>query len=990
MNTTAFETEYKKLNPLQKEAVDTIDGPVMVVAGPGTGKTQILSLRIGNILLKTEVKADSILCLTFTNSAVKAMRERLRAYIGSEAGKVHISTFHSFGLEILEKFYEVLGLQEAPKLMDEKDTIVLFDEILEQNDWTYIRPRSDSARYFRDLKSLISLLKRERVTPENFGKEIEKEIKYIKTDKESISTRGESKGKLKKDAEKKIEGLGRTLEAMKFYELYEEEKKKRNLFDYDDILESLNRIVDESEDAKSYIQENFLYVLIDEHQDSSGVQNVFLEKVWGDVEKPDIFVVGDDRQLIYGFGGASLEYFKHFENAFGKAKLITLLENYRSTQRILDSSHDLLESALSKGKLKSQSKDDHPIRLVEAYYPRDEIIAAGLEIKERIEKGENPNDMAILVPKNRQVRSALTILKEMGIPVSGGDMVSLFETQAALSLIRVLKVMANPADSVPLAASFFDKYSLIPPLKAHTFIRSQNMREFSLITLEAERNNLFDAANEVNIWINKLKSWLEHSNEPLYFFLQKVGTEYLLDSALNHEDLIQRIEVVRTMLHLALMQGEKNPQITLADFLNFLDRLQNYGEDVPIAVFSADDGVKVLTLHGSKGLEFDYVWIAHMDERSFASGRISGFSLPESIKQRIEEKDEEVLKRQLYVAITRAKRFCSISYSLKSFAGGAQELAHIIADLSGNFEKRNAEDTEKIILKNNPKAYIAGGEKRKADEFGVKELVKAVKKDYQNRTVSVSLLNNFFECTWKWYFRNLLQLPEPKTESLEFGNIIHGSIDAVLKLDKKPTNKDLDAAVTTQVHRSQFGNARKQEELKKLALTVVSNWVDARFSDIAKKRENEKSVSVKDERFPHLSIYGKIDLIEKLDEDTIRVTDFKTGNGRKKSEIEKIDEEGRMGGYMRQLAMYSYLIKQSPSWKVDVQESRLEFVEAKNSDEAFYNTTITDEQIDLLIKDIKDYERLIQSGEWIDRPCQYNSYGKNSECPYCIMGEIYK
>ena len=155
------------------------------------------------------------------------------------------------------------------------------------------------------------------------------------------------------------------------------------LLDYDDVLEYLIKIVETSEEARDEIREKYLYVLVDEHQDSSGVQNEFLQKVWGDVEKPNIFVVGDDRQLIYGFGGASLAYFEGFKNTFGKAKLITLLENYRSTQVILDSAHTLLQSSLSPAKLVSHSKDSFPLRLVEADYPRDEIIACVLDIKEK-------------------------------------------------------------------------------------------------------------------------------------------------------------------------------------------------------------------------------------------------------------------------------------------------------------------------------------------------------------------------------------------------------------------------------------------------------------------------------------------------------------------------------------------------------------------------------------------------------------------------------
>ncbi len=649
--TQEFKSEYEKLNKAQKDAVTTTEGPVMVVAGPGTGKTQVLALRIGHILAETDSTSDSILCLTFTNSAVKAMRERLRKYIGGEASKVKVATFHGFGMEMLEKYHSVLGLDREPNLMDDKDTIALCDEILHTQEWTYIRPRADTSRYFRDLKSLISILKRERTTPEGFEKDINSEIENLKMDPENISSRGASKGQLKKDIEKKIEGLERTREAVKFYRLYEDKKIERNLFDYDDILESLIAIVEESDEARDFVKETYLYVLIDEHQDSSGVQNEFLQKVWGDVEKPNIFVVGDDRQLIYGFGGASLEYFENFKNTFGKAKLITLSENYRSTQKILEFSHALLQSSITKEKLISNHEEDHALRLVEAYYPRDEIISAGLEIKERIKKGADANEIVILVPKNRQVRSAVTILRDMGVPTAGGDMMNFFDSKEAVSFVRVLKIIANPNDGVALGASFFDELSGITPIKAHEFIKGNKMREFSLINVAEEKNTLFDEGSEVNVWLGKLKGWLLVSNEPIYEFVQRVGTEFLLNTAKNHEELVLRIEIVRTVLHLVLMQMEKparpnghsggNPRVKLAEFLEFLDRVEEYGEPISLAVFGANEGVKVLTLHGSKGLEFDYVWIAHMDERSFSGGRVGGFAMPEKILESVEEKDEE-------------------------------------------------------------------------------------------------------------------------------------------------------------------------------------------------------------------------------------------------------------------------------------------------------------------------------------------------------------
>ncbi|OGI95339.1 hypothetical protein A2917_02115 [Candidatus Nomurabacteria bacterium RIFCSPLOWO2_01_FULL_42_17] len=969
-----FKEEYEKLNKAQKEAVDTIDGPVMVVAGPGTGKTQILALRVANILTKTDNKADSILCLTFTNSGVKAMRERLRDYIGIEASKVHISTFHSFGMDILEKYFRVLDLPEMPKLMDEADAVALSDAILQDNEWEYIRPKSDTSRYFNDLKGLISLLKRERLVPEAFEDLSKKEIKNLESDPENVSSRGATKGELKKDIQKKIEGLERTREAIKFYEFYEEVKKEKNFIDYDDVLENLVKIIEISEEASFDLKEKYQYVLIDEHQDSSGVQNEFLEKVWQGEEKPNIFVVGDDRQLIYGFGGASISYFENFKNAFGKAKLISLEENYRSTKGILDLSHSLLQSSLTEGKLKSNLKENIPLRLVEASYPRDEIIACALEIREKIKNKEDVNEMAILVPKNRQARSAIAILRDMGILVAGGDKINFFDSAEAQAFLQVLKIIAYPADGVAISGSFFNKFSGIPPLEAHKFIKENYMREFSILNIKEDKQTLFKNENLVKIWIEKLKSWIQKSADlNVYSLLQNVGSELLLDTARNHADLVVRVEVVRTLLHLALSQIEKNPKIALREFLIFIDRLETYGEHIPLAVFSADEGVKVLTLHGSKGLEFDYVWIAHMDEKSLGSGRHGGFTLPEVLAEKVEQKDTEVLKRQLYVAITRAKRFCTLSYALHSYTGGDLELASIVADLGEHFEKQTADETEKIILKTSAKAYVLTSDiKKNVKNTGLPELIKLVAKDYEDRKVSVSLLNNFFECPWKWYFRNLLQLPEAKSESLEHGNAVHSAIDKILKLKKAPNSKDLEELTSGD----------------KGVLKIVSRWVKSRLSKIEQKYENEKSISTKDHRFPHLNIYGKIDLVEYFSKDELRVTDFKTGSVRKKGDIEKIDEEGRLSSYLRQLAMYSYLLQNNS--KINVRESRLEFIEAKDEKESIYDRVITDSEISLLVKDILDYDNLIKKGQWLNRPCNYNSYGKNTECEYCKMAEIYK
>ncbi len=977
MTSKKFEEEYKKLNKAQKEAVDTIEGPVMVIAGPGTGKTQILALRIGNILKKTDIGADSILCLTFTNSAVSAMRERLYKYIGAEASRVHVSTFHKFSGEIIEKFHSALHFDMVPKVLEDSESVSICDQILRENEWKYLRPRGDIGRHFKELKSLISLLKRERMSPEEFKDEIEKEISHLKKDPESISTRGESKGNLKKDILNKIESLEKTREIVDFYRLYEEKKREEDLLDYDDEIKYALEIVEKSEEARAEIQINYQYVLIDEHQDSSGAQNALLKAIWAGGEKPNIFAVGDDRQLIYAFGGAKMSHFEDFQTMFGKTRTIFLTDNYRSTQSILDTADALLSSSFSDKKLVAIIKEKHNLKLVECDYPRDEIIACGLDMKEKIKKEKvDPRDCAILVPKNKQVISAIKVLEDLGFEVASRENLSLFETPEFQSIFRVLKICTDSNDFVSLSESILDPIAGIPVMVAHGYLYKRRDRETGLLESLSAQRDLFKEHKEVKDWFLKLESFvLEASVLDIYSLIQKIGDEMLLKTADRHGELLRRVEIVRSLLHLALSFSEKNKN-SLADFIFFVERLQKYGEDIPLAVFKTDEGMKVLTLHGSKGLEFDFVWIAHMDEDSLMKGKRRNFKLPESVEEKIEEKDELAAKRELYVAITRAKRFCALSYSRFSYNGRDQEEAKILANLeikTESFEKIAFKETEEKILAHDPKIYVLSQKIKKKEET-LPELLKMVSKEYAEANVSVSLLNNFFECPRKWYFRNLLKLPEPKSDSLQFGTRVHSVIDKILKSGKTPDEKEV----------------LKFSEGDESAAKIILRWVKNSLPKISGKRENEKSVSFRSKEFPHLNIYGKVDLVEDLGSGSTRVTDFKTGGARKKSEIEKIDEEGRMSNYMRQLAMYSYLLEENTKYK-EVVESKLEFVEAGKENEYSYTTHITEEKIKLLKKDIADYDRLVKTGEWWQRPCNYNSYGKNTECEYCkMMAEIYK
>ncbi len=973
-----FEEAYAKLNNAQKEAVDTIEGPVMVIAGPGTGKTQVLALRIANILQKTDTPADGILCLTFTNSGVRAMRERLLQLIGPDGSRVTISTFHSFASSVLDEFYEALALPEPPKLIDEKDTVILCDELLETHDWEYLRPRSGGAHNFKDLKALISLAKRERMSPTDLKTIINQEIQAIQNNPEHISSRGATKGELKKDAEEKITRLTRTHEAAKFYALYEETKRARGLVDYDDILEYLVRLVEVSSEARDSIRERYLYILVDEHQDSSGVQNEFLAKVWGTTEKPNLFVVGDDRQLIYGFGGASLSHFENFRDTFSGAKVIPLIENYRSTEAILTTADHILQSSIVKAKLQSKRADSTPINLVEAAFPRDEILAAGLAIKKKIKEGVLPEQCALLVPKNTQVRSALPILSDLGLPVAVGSSMYFFAMDDTRSLLTLLRVIANPYDTMRVAKLLLDPISGVPVLLAHKFLKEHSY------TLSVEK--LSEGDEEIKLLGDQLLELITTPKD-LYSFIQIVGEKFFFAQESDHQTFIQKIEIIRTMLHLVLARMEKNPRIELSEFLEFVERLESYGEDIPLAVFSAQTGVRVMTLHASKGLEFDFVWIAHLDEASLMKGKRMGFTLPEALSEKVSKKDELTARRELYVALTRAKHFATLSYARRNYTGGGQELAKIIAMLpEGALEKSSAEETEKEILAHDPKAYVAS-EPIIAKEDTLGAIKDFVRMESSSMKLAVTHLNNFFSCPWMWYFRNFLRVPEAKSESLDFGNLVHACINRYFK-DRSLIGR-IPSLIDEELEKMKLYDPRAIVRFKKDAERWLPLLLEHECRDVGEYAKSEVPLSYRNSGLPNLEITGKIDLVESLDDETLYVTDFKTGKAYSARDIEKRDEEGRLSDKLRQLAMYAYLIMHQKEEKI-ISNSRLLFIETDTNDKnRTYETTIGEDELALLQKDLHDFAQSLESGEWINRTCYNKRFGQK-ECEYCKLRELIK
>ncbi|MEL6803886.1 MAG: ATP-dependent helicase, partial [Bacteroidota bacterium] len=416
----AFLDAYQRLNTEQKLAVDTIDGPVMVIAGPGTGKTQILTLRIAKILLETDTAPESILALTFTESGARAMRERLRTYVGALAYRLPIYTFHGFAETVIKQYPDAYPHIIGGRAATDLERITIIEQILEDAHFTVLRPRGNPAYYVNPILGELSALKRENITLEVLRDAIvREEVALTKIPK--IHEKGAHKGKVRSEYQKAEKNLVRNQELVHVYELYQAMLRSEQLYDYDDMMTETVAVLESDESVLRDLQESYQYLLADEHQDVNGAQNRILDLLANYHDTPNIFVVGDEKQAIFRFQGASIQNFLFFEDRFSGTHTITLETNYRSGQTILDAAQDVI--AVEDGPLLALRQ---PLvaatvesgvvseRAFSHQAVEDESLVAA--IKALVGEGVSPDEIAVIVRTNREVEALSTRLRAANVP----------------------------------------------------------------------------------------------------------------------------------------------------------------------------------------------------------------------------------------------------------------------------------------------------------------------------------------------------------------------------------------------------------------------------------------------------------------------------------------------------------------------------------------------------------------------------------------------
>ncbi len=916
MATKEFDEAYGRLNKAQKEAVDTIDGPVMVIAGPGTGKTNILTLRIANIIKQTDTPPNGILALTFSDSGQKAMRLKLREIVGKRADEVGVFTFHGFAAAIIAEFQDHFPHLSRTKQMTEIEAESFVREILRDNKFAKLRPIGELDFYVDKSIRAISDAGKDAWTPEIVKKYAEERIDLINHDESFISSRGATKGKLKAEALKEIEKCERTILFAEVYELYEKKKQAEKRIDFDDLIFELLSALNHDELLLRLIQEKYLYILVDEHQDTNDSQNQIIKKIADFFDNPNLFVVGDEKQAIYRFQGASVQNFLQFQNIWPAMKVISLEENYRSPQGILDASFSMVENNYGEGehtnlriKLKSAKSDEpEPVTVVKAGNTEagEEYLVS--EINEIVAKDKKAT-VAVIVRKNREVAKILALLEMSGISVSAERGIDIFAHPIGRLYFYLLDFLADSSKVESLAQTLV--YGLWNLNLADSTGLIKKIRSGNLGELEKDLPGLLELKKEIT---------KAGAIEYLILIGQISGFTKLVSGSPVSTEVWRSIVAMAS--DLAENKMIQDPRELIAELLSYQKTAEK--KNLKIYAGTSNAQVRIMTAHGSKGLEYDYVFLPYCTEESWMSkNRGSYFVFPREKETGDEIRDA---RRLFYVALTRAKKQVTLISEAVDGLGKVLTPLRFISELDQeNIARVELPASLGAKIKESP---VSSEIKRRL------EFVEYAKNSLLNNGLSVTALNHFCQCPSQFLFKSILKLPEPPAGSAEKGNAMHEALASVWALvDKNENNiaETIEQVVRNYFYRSLLPAHEKATIVDKLLLDApkVASALSSHFQQSGKvwaeKWTETYLTGNYDGKSVEIRLHGKLDAVIEMPAKVL-VYDYKTKKAMGAKEI-KGETKNSDGAYFRQLIFYKILLAKNLSYQGKVIEPALVFVE---------------------------------------------------------------
>jgi len=980
MTENLYQEALDILNKEQLQAVEHIDGPVAVSAGPGTGKTQILTLRIAHIIKTLGADtADSILALTFTNSGVRSMRDRLASFTDWEtAYRVPIFTFHSFAQHLISSFPEYFKDRAQFRIASDIERIELMQDILEQDiEFGPLKPLFDTNFYLRDILFGIDKIKNEGYTPEQYGVLVEKKHALALQD-ESLYYKRDSKfgkkGEIKKQELKKLESRKtKNLLLVSIYECYQQKLQSHKWFDYSDLILVVLHELDSNESFKQDVQEQYQYILVDEHQDTNDGQNSLLfhlidNPVWEG--KPNIFTVGDAKQSIFRFAGATENSFKALQSELPAIKEIDLKTNYRSGQHILDQAYSTItesEHHAQEDTLSSFFEHEGVMELRKFSNYKYELLFMAESIKQKLDSGADPNSIAILYRKNYYAEDIRQILDIHNIPYRDYSKKNLLDDTHMKKLFLLFKACESFSSNEHMAKLLYSDFLDIHPYSVSKILQKvRNSRKeerkniYAVISDKKTLQGLDIATKEINTLISfseflaqaHTKSKNEGAIQVFSYILRESGfLEYMLELE-NNARILASLD---TLFNEIKREAFSKENYMLTDFMSYISVMKEHKLSIEIPT-EHSDGVSLLTFHGSKGLEFEDVYLYKAVETRKVPQKLT-------LALDISSGSYEDERRLLFVALTRAKKNLYISYPELDYQDKGQALIsflreqELITDVdTSEYEKRNVKPLLTFF--------------KKPDEVTLSLLdPEYITKRFTSRGLSVSALNNFLDSPVLYFFRNLVLLPEAMSDVLEYGNCIHKVLEdffRVSQITKEIGTKQDMLDTFDQV----VLETPRWKQYKSQAQVTLTEYYEHYSESMKVPLEVEYGVfgvEYELERGGSIQLSGRIDKIEEREDGRIAVVDYKTGKSySEKKGKNKEDTQKKKDAITRQAVFYALLLENYRGGRYATRNVVFDFVQ-KNGVDKFerYEVEITDSQLDNLRDEINMMANAILSGSFI-------------------------
>ena len=1016
-----FTEEYQKLNDQQRKAVDTIEGPVMVIAGPGTGKTQILAARIGKILLDTDALPENILCLTYTDAGTIAMRKRLQQFIGADAYKVSINTFHAFCNDVIQ---DNLNLFEKTSLdaVSELETIELFKQLIDAFPKNHPLKRYRGDVYFEinNLRNLFSSMKREGWAPAFINQKIDEYITGLPNRDEYIAKRAVKefkKGDVRTDKiEEEKEKMEKLRAAVNEFNNFQKLLRKRNRYDFDDMINWVINVFEENKNILANYQEKFQYLLVDEYQDTSGTQNKLVQLLISYWDKPNVFVVGDDDQSIYRFQGANVENMLAFATAYSKDLMtVVLTNNYRSTQPILDISKTLINrneerlvkqiDGLSKELLASNLRinglTDKP-SLHEYNSVKEEMADITNRVYDLLQQKTAPGKIAVIYKENKYGEELAKYFRLKNIPVYSKRNIDVLVQPFTSKIIQILRYL-NAEHDIPYGGDemlfeilHYDFYK-IPPIEIAKLAVEVNTLRYKEEPTSI-RKLLYDKANKPaqNLFDNGIHEGLKNFSRIIENLVADVPNitlpelfEHIVQNAgvLNYimqsDEKISLMQLLTALFDFIKDECGRNPLLDLKELISIFNLMEKEGILLSMTQSGGTDkGVNLLTAHGSKGLEFEYVFFTGANASFWEKKRRpgGGYKLPDTMfLSQPASTDEEELRRLFYVALTRAEKHLYISYAKFRNDGKELEPSMFIAEIQEEHDlpvERIAltleQQTEFELLHFTAQAP----EIEQAEEDFISGLL-------DKFVMNVTALNSYLNCPLNFYYRNLIRIPSGKSEATEFGSAIHHALEKLFrkmqdgKQDTFPSKEDMIADFNWYMN-------RHRENFTKEAFDRRMEYGDEVLRNYYDKYINSWNKVVAVERNIRGIVYNGVPLKGKLDKlefngKEVNVVDYKSGNIENALPKMKAphDKDPHGGDYWRQAVFYKILVDnyEQKDWKVISTE--FDFVEPdKKGEYRKEKILINPQDMETVKQQITEVWNKIQARDF------YTGCGKE-DCHWC-------